>query len=256
MTERASHRIAEFAFRYARTRGRKRVTMVHKANIMKLSDGLFLDTARKLPWFPELETQELIVDACAMQLVRFPERFDVLVMDNLYGDILSELCAGLVGGLGMVPGANLGDDYAVFEAVHGSAPDIAGQHTANPTAVILSGALMLSYMGETAAAQKVERAVEHVYAKTDRRTPDLGGTDSTETFARRSFTPWASAPAEAPRDGRIPSSLQGVSKGSSSTTDVRRGTDGTRTPQKVRDNQHAGSGIAQIAESPIQRPCL
>jgi isocitrate dehydrogenase (NAD+) len=183
VTEAASNRIAEFAFRHARANRRRKVSIVHKANIMKLSDGLFLDTARRMSKkFPEIETNEVIVDACAMQLVRFPERFDVLVMDNLYGDILSDLCAGLVGGLGVVPGANIGDKYAVFEAVHGSAPDIAGKGVANPTALILSAALMLHYMGERDAAQRIEQAVEHVYAKTDVRTGDLGGSASTSEF--------------------------------------------------------------------------
>ncbi|MEI8255051.1 MAG: isocitrate/isopropylmalate dehydrogenase family protein [Deltaproteobacteria bacterium] len=183
VTEAASTRIAEFAYRHARATRRKKVSIVHKANIMKISDGLFLDTARRMSKrFPEVETQEIIVDACAMQLVRFPERFDVLVMDNLYGDILSELCAGLVGGLGVVPGANIGDKYAVFEAVHGSAPDIAGQGIANPTALILSAALMLRYMGETDAATRIEHAVEHVFAKTDVRTEDLGGSAKTSEF--------------------------------------------------------------------------
>ena len=183
VTEAASTRIAEFAFRHARGNRRRKVSIVHKANIMKLSDGLFLDTARRMSKkYPEIETNEVIVDACAMQLVRFPERFDVLVMDNLYGDILSDLCAGLVGGLGVVPGANIGDKYAVFEAVHGSAPDIAGKGIANPTALILSAALMLHYMGERDAGQRIERAVEHVYAKTDVRTGDLGGNASTSEF--------------------------------------------------------------------------
>jgi isocitrate dehydrogenase (NAD+) len=185
VTERASARIAEFAYRHARATGRKKVSIIHKANIMKLSDGLFLETARRVSKkFAEIETNEVIVDACAMQLVRFPERFDVLVMDNLYGDIMSDLCAGLVGGLGVVPGANLGDKYAVFEAVHGSAPDIAGKGIANPTALILSAALMLQYMGERDAGAKIERAVEYVYAKTDVRTGDLGGNASTAEFTR------------------------------------------------------------------------
>jgi isocitrate dehydrogenase (NAD+) len=183
VSERASRRIAEFAFRHARSNGRKKVSIVHKANIMKLSDGLFLETVRKVAkGFGEIDTNEVIVDACAMQLVRYPERFDVLVMDNLYGDIMSDLAAGLVGGLGVVPGANLGDKYAVFEAVHGSAPDIAGKGIANPTAVILSGALMLQYMGERDAGTRVERAVEHVYAQTDVRTGELGGKASTREF--------------------------------------------------------------------------
>lgn len=185
VTERASTRIAEFAFRHARATGRRKVTVVHKANIMKLSDGLFLEAVRRVAKkFPEIETNELIVDACAMQLVRSPERFEVLVMDNLYGDIMSDLCAGLVGGLGVVPGANLGDKYAVFEAVHGSAPDIAGKGIANPTALMLSAALMLQYMGEREAGARIEKAIEHVYSRTDVRTPDLGGNATTAEFTR------------------------------------------------------------------------
>jgi isocitrate dehydrogenase (NAD+) len=183
VTERACQRISEFAFRHARALGRRRVTVVHKANIMKLTDGMFLDVARRVARrFAEIETNEAIVDACAMQLVRDPSRYDVLVMDNLYGDILSDLSAGLVGGLGMVPGANFGDTCAVFEAVHGSAPDIGGRGVANPTAVILSAAMMLHSMGEREAARNVERAIEHVYANTEVRTHDLGGSDSTTAF--------------------------------------------------------------------------
>jgi isocitrate dehydrogenase (NAD+) len=183
VTERACLRISEFAFRHARTKGRKKVTAVHKANIMKLTDGMFLEVCRRTSKrYPEIETNEAIVDACAMQLVRDPSRYDVLVMDNLYGDILSDLCAGLVGGLGIVPGANLGDDCAVFEAVHGSAPDIAGKNLANPTAVILSAALMLHYMGEREAARAIENAVERLYADSDIRTRDLGGSDTTTGF--------------------------------------------------------------------------
>jgi isocitrate dehydrogenase (NAD+) len=186
VTERACQRISEFAYRHARSNHRKRVTIVHKANIMKLTDGLFLDVARRVAQkFPDLETTEAIVDACSMQLVRDPTRYDVLVMDNLYGDILSDLTAGLVGGLGVVPGANIGDRCAVFEAVHGSAPDLAGKNLANPTAVILSGALMLHYMGERDAARRVERAVERVYAETDARTGDLGGNLTTTEFTAR-----------------------------------------------------------------------
>jgi isocitrate dehydrogenase (NAD+) len=185
VSERASTRIAEFAYRYARANKRRKVSIVHKANIMKLSDGLFLDCCRKVSRrYPELDTQEVIVDACAMQLVRFPERFDVLVMDNLYGDILSDLCAGLVGGLGVVPGANIGDECAIFEAVHGSAPDIAGKGVANPTALILSAALMLQYLGEREASTRVENAVRTVYAKSTVRTPDLGGNATTAEFTR------------------------------------------------------------------------
>ena len=183
VTEKACIRISEFAFRHARVTGRKKISIVHKANIMRLTDGMFLDVARRTAQrFPDIEVDEVIVDACAMQLVRDPSRYDVLVMDNLYGDILSELSAGLVGGTGVVPGANLGDECAVFEAVHGSAPTIAGQGVANPTAVILSAALMLHSMGEREAARRIERAVERVYAETDVRTPDLGGSASTGVF--------------------------------------------------------------------------
>ncbi|MBL8682121.1 MAG: isocitrate/isopropylmalate dehydrogenase family protein [Myxococcales bacterium] len=185
VSERASTRIAEFAFRYARANNRRRVSVVHKANIMKLSDGLFLDSVRKVSRrYAEVDTSEVIVDACAMQLVRFPERFDVLVMDNLYGDILSDLCAGLVGGLGVVPGANIGDECAVFEAVHGSAPDIAGKGVANPTALILSAALMLQYLGEREASARVEQAIRKVYRDTTVRTGDLGGNATTVEFTR------------------------------------------------------------------------
>jgi isocitrate dehydrogenase (NAD+) len=183
VTERASARIAEFAFRHARSTGRRRVTIVHKANIMKLSDGLFLDTARRVAAaYRDIQADEMIVDACAMQLVRAPERFEVLVMGNLYGDIMSDLCAGLVGGLGVVPGANIGEECAVFEPVHGSAPDIAGRNVANPTATILSAALMLEQMGDRSAATAIEQAVARVYAESSVRTRDLGGTATTTEF--------------------------------------------------------------------------
>lgn len=183
VTEKACMRIAEFAFRHARATGRKRVTVVHKANIMKLTDGMFLDVARQVSKrFSDIETNECIVDACCMGLVRDPSNFDVLVMDNLYGDILSDLSAGLVGGLGVVPGANIGDQCAVFEAVHGSAPDIAGLGVANPTALVLSSALMLQYMGEREAARRIEHAVERVHAEGKVRTRDIGGDATTEAF--------------------------------------------------------------------------
>ncbi|MEZ4393880.1 MAG: isocitrate/isopropylmalate dehydrogenase family protein [Polyangiales bacterium] len=185
VTEKACQRITEFAFRHARAKGRRRLSVVHKANIMKLTDGMFLDVARRAARrFPDIATEEVIVDACAMGLVRDPSHFDVLVMDNLYGDILSDLAAGLVGGLGVVPGANIGDECAVFEAVHGCAPDIAGQGVANPTALVLSAAMMLDAMGERDAARRVESAVAKVYADTDTRTPDLGGAASTSEFTR------------------------------------------------------------------------
>ena len=151
ITERASTRIAEFAFAHAKANGRKRVTAIHKANIMKLGDGLFLNCTRKVSRsHTDLTYDERIVDAVCMQLVMFPERFDVLLLPNLYGDIVSDLCAGLVGGLGVVPGANMGVDSAIFEAVHGSAPDIANKNMANPTALLLSALMMLDYIGETA----------------------------------------------------------------------------------------------------------
>jgi len=183
ITERASTRIAEFAFAYAKSRGRKKVTAVHKANIMKLSDGLFLDCCRKIArTHGEIAYEEAIVDNCCMQIVRDPGRYDVLLLENLYGDIVSDLCAGLVGGLGVVPGANIGEHTAVFEAVHGSAPDIAGKGIANPTALILSGVMMLRYVNETAAADRVEKALDRVMSEGKVRTPDLGGTATTQAF--------------------------------------------------------------------------
>jgi isocitrate dehydrogenase (NAD+) len=176
VTERASLRIAEHAFLLAERDGRRRVTAVHKANIMKLSDGLFLECAQRVAReHPDVEYDEIIIDNCAMQLVRDPTRFDILLLENLYGDILSDLCAGLVGGLGVVPGMNVGDDCAVFEAVHGSAPDIAGKRVANPVALILSAAAMLRHMGEADAAANVERAVEATLVEPANRTRDLGG---------------------------------------------------------------------------------
>ncbi|MBI2898063.1 MAG: isocitrate/isopropylmalate dehydrogenase family protein, partial [Deltaproteobacteria bacterium] len=183
ITERASTRIAEFAFRLARHEGRKKVAVVHKANIMKLSDGLFLECAQRVAGrYPDIECQPIIVDNCAMQLVLRPDQFEVLLMDNLYGDILSDLCAGLVGGLGLVPGANIGEECAVFEAVHGSAPDIAGKGIANPTAVILSAALMLDHIGEDRASRRIESAVRSVLARGEVRTRDLGGTAGTAEY--------------------------------------------------------------------------
>ena len=163
ITEKASTRIAAFAFEHARTKGRKRVTAVHKANIMKLSDGLFLDCCRGIAKdHPEIKYDELIVDNCCMQLVLDPTRFDILLLENLYGDIVSDLCAGFIGGLGMAPGANIGESAAIFEAVHGSAPDIAGKNMANPMALVLSAAMMLDHLGELDAAQRVRGAVHAV----------------------------------------------------------------------------------------------
>ena len=183
ISERASRRIAEFAFRYAQQHGRKKVTAVHKANIMKLGDGLFLRTARDVArQHTDIAYDERIVDATCMQLVMKPETFDVLVMPNLYGDIVSDLCAGLVGGLGVVPGANLGVDAAVFEAVHGSAPDIAGKNLANPTALLLSALLMLEHIGEQDAARRIRGALDTVLAAGEVRTRDLGGPATTTDF--------------------------------------------------------------------------
>jgi len=185
ITDAASTRIARFAFEHARRHKRSRVTAVHKANIMKLGDGLFIDCARRVAReFPEIQYDERIVDAACMQLVMFPERFDVLLLPNLYGDIVSDLCAGLVGGLGVVPAANLGaDGVGVFEAVHGSAPDIAGKDVANPLALLLSGVLMLRHLGEDAKADHVMRAVTAVLADGRVRTRDIGGSASTTAFA-------------------------------------------------------------------------
>ena len=184
ITEKASTRIARFAFAYAKSENRKKVTVVHKANIMKLSDGLFLECFRNVAKLnPEIEPEEKIVDNVCMQLVMRPEQFDVLLLENLYGDIVSDLCAGLIGGLGLVPGANIGELGAVFEAVHGSAPDIAGQGVANPTALLQSGILMLRYINERSAADKIENAMLQVYSEGNVRTRDVGGTAKTAEFA-------------------------------------------------------------------------
>ena len=190
ITEKASTRIARFAFEYARSHGRKRVSSVHKANIMKLSDGLFLDCCRKVAKdYPEVRYDEIIVDNCCMQLVLDPTRFDVLLLENLYGDIVSDLCAGFIGGLGMAPGANIGEAGAIFEAVHGSAPDIAGKNLANPMALVLSSAMMLEHLGENEAARRVREAVYAVLAEGKKLTRDLGGTagttEITEAIAAR-----------------------------------------------------------------------
>jgi isocitrate dehydrogenase (NAD+) len=184
ITEAASTRIAVFAFEQARRRGRKRVTAVHKANIMKLSDGLFLECARKVAAnYPEIQFDDRIVDAACMHLVMHPERLDVLLLPNLYGDIVSDLCAGLVGGLGVVPAANLGlNGVGVFEAVHGSAPDIAGKDIANPTALLLSAVLMLQHLQLDAKADAIMHALKAVLAS-GHVTPDLGGTATTSSFA-------------------------------------------------------------------------
>ncbi len=183
ITEKGCTRICEYAFAYADRIGRKRVSVVHKANIMKLSDGLMLESFRRVAQkYPRIEPAEVIVDACAMQMVRNANRLDVIVTENLYGDILSDLGAGLVGGLGIVPGANIGETCAVFEAVHGSAPDIAGQGIANPTALLQSSVMMLRHLGELDAASRIEGALTRVYAKGVHRTGDLGGTTSTDAF--------------------------------------------------------------------------
>jgi isocitrate dehydrogenase (NAD+) len=180
ITEKASTRIARFAFQYAEDNGRKRVTAVHKANIMKLSDGLFLDCCRKVAAeFKTVKYDELIVDNTCMQLVLDPTRFDMLLLENLYGDIVSDLCAGFIGGLGMAPGANIGTEVAIFEAVHGSAPDIAGRNLANPIAIILSAAMMLDHLMEQDAARRIRRAVAEVLREGKKLTPDLGGTSGT-----------------------------------------------------------------------------
>ncbi len=183
ITEKASTRIAKFAFEYARLHGRKRVTAVHKANIMKLSDGLFLRCFRDMAvHYPEIEADDKIVDNLCMQLVVRPQEYDVLLLENLYGDIVSDLCAGLVGGLGVVAGANHGQNGAVFEAVHGSAPDIAGQNRANPMALLQSGILMLRHIEEEKAADRIFKALLTVLERGEVRTRDLGGTASTTTF--------------------------------------------------------------------------
>jgi len=184
ITEKASTRIARFAFTYARSEKRKKITAVHKANIMKLSDGLFLRCFEEVgKLYPETERQSMIVDNTSMQLVMRPEQFDILLCENLYGDIVSDLCAGLIGGLGLVPGANIGEKGAVFEAVHGSAPDIAGKGIANPTALLQSAILMLNHIEERQAADRIEGALLKVFADGKVRTRDIGGTSSTDEFA-------------------------------------------------------------------------
>ncbi len=183
ITRYASLRIANYAFAYARKNRRKKVTAVHKANIMKLSDGLFIRCCREVATqYPDIAYNELIVDNAAMQLVMRPETFDILLLPNLYGDIVSDLAAGLVGGLGVVPGANMGEKCAVFEAVHGSAPDIAGHGVANPTALMSSAILMLRHLGETDAADRLQRAIMATYAEGTNLTRDVGGTATTREF--------------------------------------------------------------------------
>ena len=183
ITAEASTRIARFAFEYARKHGRKKIAAIHKANIMKLSDGLFLECVRNIAQlYPDITYEEMIVDNTCMQMVLDPQQFDVMLLENLYGDIVSDLGAGLVGGLGLVPGANLGDNCAIFEPVHGSAPKIAGKNMANPTAMLLSAVLMFQHLGETEKAALIASAVEKVYASGKLRTPDLGGDSSTSQF--------------------------------------------------------------------------
>lgn len=183
ITKGASERIVEFACDYVEKNNRKKLTAVHKANIMKLSDGLFLDTFKKVVANRGVDYDDLIVDAAAMNLVLNPEKYDVMVMPNLYGDILSDLGAGLVGGLGIIPSANIGKDCAIFEAVHGSAPQIAGKGIANPTAIIQSAVMMLKYIGEYEAGLKIEKALEKVFEKGEKLTEDLGGNSTTDEFA-------------------------------------------------------------------------
>lgn len=182
ITKPACERICKFAFEYAKDNNRQKVTGVHKANIMKLSDGLFLNSFKEVGEKYNINFDDLIVDAAAMNLVLNPENYDVMVMPNLYGDILSDLCSGLVGGLGIIPGANIGKDCAVFEAVHGSAPQIAGKNIANPTAIIQSAVMMLRYLGEYKCANKIESALEQVFLKGEKLTVDLGGNASTDEF--------------------------------------------------------------------------
>jgi len=183
ITEKASTRIARFAFTHAKKEGRKKIHAIHKANIMKLSDGLFLKSIRTVAAeFPEIEYKEMIVDNACMQIVMNPQQFDVLLLPNLYGDVMSDLAAGLVGGLGVVPSGNIGDNGALFEAVHGTAPDIEGKGLANPTALLMSSILMLDYLGERSAARRIEAALEQVYTEAKHTTHDVGGKAGTDEF--------------------------------------------------------------------------
>jgi isocitrate dehydrogenase (NAD+) len=185
ITAEASQRIARYAFEYAKWRGRRKVSVVHKASVMKLSDGLFLDQARQVASdYPFIEVEEIPIDRAAMNLVLNPHQFDVLLMENLYGDIISDLCSGFIGGLGVSPGANIGDRCAVFEAVHGSAPDIAGQNKANPLALLQSGVMLLEHIGEQVAAQRIKTAIVSVLEAGEVRTGDLGGRASTTDFTQ------------------------------------------------------------------------
>jgi isocitrate dehydrogenase (NAD+) len=183
ITEKASTRIAKFAFEYARKMGRKKIHAIHKANIMKMSDGLFLHSVRAVAeQFKDIEYKELIVDNACMQIVINPDQFDVLLLPNLYGDVMSDLAAGLVGGLGVVPSGNIGADCAIFEAVHGTAPDIAGKGLANPTALLMSSILMLNHLGEDSAAARIEKALIKVYKEGKHVTKDVGGKAGTQEF--------------------------------------------------------------------------
>lgn len=183
ITRKASTRIIRDAFEYAKNHGRKKVTCVHKANILKMSDGLFLSIFEEIAKeYPEIEHDDKIIDNTCMQMVMNPNQFDIIVTPNLYGDLLSDLASGLIGGLGLLPSSNLGTDYAMFEAVHGSAPDIAGKHIANPTAFLWSACMMLEYLGQKACAAKIRRAVDEVLADGTCLTPDLHGTATTEAY--------------------------------------------------------------------------
>ena len=183
ITERASTRIAKFAFEYARRHSRKKIHAIHKANIMKLSDGLFLKSIRKVAEnYPDIEYKELIVDNACMQLVLNPQQFDIMLLPNLYGDVMRDLAAGLVGGLGVVPSGNIGEDAAIFEAVHGTAPDIAGKGLANPTALLMSAVMMLDHMDEQSAARRIEAALEKTYREGKHLTRDVGGAAGTREF--------------------------------------------------------------------------
>src|SRR5450432_276150 len=202
ITEKASTRIARFAFEYSRQNKRKKIHAIHKANIMKLSDGLFLRCCRNVAKeYPEITYGEHIVDNTCMQLVMNPYQYDVLVMENLYGDIISDLCAAFVGGLGFVPSANLGDNCAIFEAVHGSAPDIAGKDLANPTALIRSAQLMLRHLGEHAASTQIRNALERVYSYPEKLTRDIGGKAGTSEFADAVIAEMENVRAGVPADG-------------------------------------------------------
>ena len=185
ITRQGSERIARYGYELAKKIGRKKVAIVHKANIMKMTDGLFLNTCLKVGKdYPEIETRDVIVDNCCMQLVTKPEQFEMIITENLYGDILSDLCAGLVGGLGVVPGANIGKNAAIFEAVHGSAPDIAGQNKANPTALLQSAVMLLQHIGETEKAQNIMKAMTESLQDASCCTADLGGQGNTQLFTK------------------------------------------------------------------------